>query len=173
MPQLDHHTPAYPFVPGERIRVTAMRYDGTPYRWWDATVEAVTPDCVVTFSPAGGTVYQPDGNWLARVSVRTYYWSDRMYNLGEFLAPERERSGLYVHIASTPTFSPGEIRYHDYELDVLKYVGQPAKVVDEEEFQQAGERYGYSPEFQATCRKAVDEALHLVEAWVWPLAKDV
>lgn len=165
---------ASPFVAlsmreGDRIQVKALRYDGTPYRWWDATVERVTPDCVVTYSRAGTVVYEPKGQWQSPVSVRTFYWTDRWYNLSEVYAAEKEKSSLYVHIASPPEFASGGIRYKDYELDVSQSVGQPAVVLDEDEFEEAAQRYEYSADMQAVCRGAVTEALQLVNGWIWPL----
>jgi protein associated with RNAse G/E len=157
-----------PFSVGELLQVTASRYDGTPYRWWEAQVERVTPGCVVTFASAGGLVNQPDGGWRSPVSVRTFYWTDRLFNLSEVYATDTGRSGLYVHIASTPRFGEGGLRYHDHELDVVQYAGETARVVDEDEFAEAVKRYGYSTELQANCRQAVAEALQLVDRWIWP-----
>lgn len=160
-----------PMREGESIQITALRYDGTPYRWWPAKVERITPACVVTYAPAGTVVHQPDGDWQSPVAVRAFYWTDRLYNLSEIYAADREKSGLYVHIASVPQFVPGGIRYRDHELDVSQNVGQPAKVLDEDEFAEAVERYGYSADMQAACRGAVTEALQLVDAWIWPLRR--
>lgn len=158
-----------PFAEGQLVQITALRYDGTPYRWWEARVERVTSTCVVAYAPAGSVVHHPGGaDWHSPGAVRSFYWTDRPYNLNEIYQRDRETSGLYVHIASPPQYVAGGIRYHDYELDVNQYVGQAAEVLDEDEFVEAARHYGYSPEFQADCRTAVEEALRLVDTWIWP-----
>lgn len=161
--------PDLPLSQGELVRITARRADGTPYRWWEARVEKVTPNCVVTYAPAGCVVHHPGAaDWQSTGAVRTFYWTDRPYNLNEIYQRDRETSGLYVHIASPAQFVAGGISYHDYELDVNQHVGQAAQVLDEDEFAEAACKYGYSPEFQAECRAAVQEALRLVDTWIWP-----
>ncbi|MDF2630057.1 MAG: hypothetical protein K0R39_3888 [Symbiobacteriaceae bacterium] len=158
---------ALPLAEGQQVQITARRFDGTPYRWWEARVEKVTSDCVVTYVPAGGLLHQPGGDWQSPVSVRTFYWADRHYNLCECYAASDEGSSLYVHIASPPQFATGVIDYRDFELDVSKFVGKPAVVLDEDEFEAAAVKYGYSQAFQADCRSAVAEALSLVDRWIW------
>jgi len=150
---------------GERIKVTAMKADGTPYRWFHATVEAVEPDRVITYAAAGSPVYEPGGSWAPRPSIRTHFWLDRPYNLLELFEADMTPTTLYVHIASRPIMGQGEIRYYDYELDVVKRPGEPAQVIDQNEFAAAVVRYGYTPTFQEDAWKAVNEALKIVESW--------
>lgn len=42
---------------------------------------------------------------------------------------------------------------------------QPAQVLDEDEFAAAIVTYGYTPDFQDACHRAVAEALELIEGW--------
>jgi protein associated with RNAse G/E len=74
-------------------------------------------------------------------------------------------------VASPARRSAEGIEYCDYELDVVKRVGQPPEVIDEDEFVAAISQYGYSAELQAECRRAVLEAVALVEGWRWPGAE--
>jgi predicted RNA-binding protein associated with RNAse of E/G family len=59
-----------------------------------------------------------------------------------------------------------ELYVTDHELDVVKQPGEPAQIVDEDEFIAAATRYGYSQEFQAFCHQVVREALTLVDGWI-------
>jgi len=43
--------------------------------------------------------------------------------------------------------------------------GQPARIVDEDEFAAAITEYGYSPEFQLHCRQVAATALQLARNW--------
>lgn len=152
--------------PGEQITVTAMRADGTPYRWCAATVLSVTPDEVVVYTPPGTWMHEPGGKgWPFKLGGYSYYWKDRPYNLSECYTEAGEFALLYIHIASPPGISAGEIRYHDYELDVIRRPGEQPQVLDEDEFAAAIVTYGYTPAFQESCREAVAEALDLIERW--------
>jgi protein associated with RNAse G/E len=153
---------------GEIVRVTALRSDGVPYRWWDTLVEEASADYVVTYSPPGCVVYQPDGNgWISRNHIRAHYWADRWNVLLEVYYPGGQPLELYVHIAAPPRFTEQGIAYADHELDVVMPFGKPTEVVDEDEFTVAIARYGYTTVFQAQCRAAVQEAVRLVEGWTW------
>jgi len=50
-------------------------------------------------------------------------------------------------------------------LDVSLPTGQPARIVDEDEFAAAITDYGYSPEFQAHCRQVAATALQFAQNW--------
>ena len=59
--------------------------------------------------------------------------------------------------------SPGEIdeagiRYVDCELDVSRKLPGPAVIVDEDEFREAAEMFGYSAEFREACYEGTREA---------------
>ena len=150
------------------MRVTALRADRTPYRWWDALVEAASADHVVTYAPPGHRVHQADGTgWASRCHIRAHYWTDRWNNLLEVYEPDGQPLELYVHIASPARLGAEGIVFEDYELDVVMPFGQPAEVVDEDDFAAAIPRYGYTAAFQARCRAAVEEALRLVADWTW------
>jgi hypothetical protein len=58
------------------------------------------------------------------------------------------------------------IRYVDYELDVSRRPSGRAVIVDEEEFLEAAEVFGYSAEFRRACTEAAQEAVRLAEGWV-------
>jgi protein associated with RNAse G/E len=107
----------------------------------------------------------PKGGWISRFDVRTVYWFERPYNLVEVYLPDGELKQVYVHIASPACIQNGELCYTDHELDVVWRPGQRPRVVDEQEFSAAASEYGYSPEFQKVCRRAVGQALKLIRGW--------
>lgn len=150
---------------GDTIEVQARKSDGTVYRWWHAVVEYV--DCVriVTVNRAGDRVYGPAGGWAIQHCTRTNYWFQRPYNLAEVYQPDGSVKQIYIHIASPATPGDGTLSYTDLELDVVKRPGQPLRIVDEDEFDDAAAQYGYTYEFKCSCRQAVQEALQLASCW--------
>ena len=144
----------------------ALRADGCCFRWWETTVERADTDAVVTLSPPGSYTHdEARGSWTLQHYLRTYYWFDRFYNLIVMYRPDGTLAQIYVNIGSPPVLTDGGFDWTDHELDVSKLPGEPARLVDEDEFAEAAQRYGYTPEFQIRCYAAAHEALALAEAW--------
>lgn len=149
---------------GDSIEVRVHKFDGKLYRWWLTTVERVEDDRIVTVNRAGDRVHGPGGGWGMSLS-RAVYWLERPYNLVEMYLPSGALKQTYIHIASPASVEDGAICYQDHELDVVKRPGQPLRIMDEDEFDAAGIAYGYSPEFQQSCRAAVSEAMEVAANW--------
>ena len=152
--------------PGDRVTVNALKADGTRYRRWQATVEAVKAGLVVVVTYVGHRVEDIDGDFTSRHAIRGFYWLDRGHNLLEAYGPDGTLEQIYVNVSSPPTIEGGHIRFSDYELDVSRKVPNEAQIVDQDEFAEAAVRYGYSAAFQQACYQAAEEALALANNWV-------
>ncbi len=150
---------------GERVRVRAYKADGTCYRRWYATVEAVEADRVVTVSPAGHRLEGVDGVWRCEHVIRTFYWLDRWYSLLEVSAPDGRLEEIYVNVGSPVTIEDSEIRFTDYELDVSREPPHEPVILDEDEFLEAARRYGYAEPFRRACYRVAEEALEVAKDW--------
>ncbi|MGD2205979.1 MAG: DUF402 domain-containing protein [Anaerolineae bacterium] len=150
----------------ETVTVRAYKSDGTRYRWWQATVEAVAPDQIILVTPAGHRVEDISGGWTSQWAIRAYYWPGRNYSLLEVYTPDGQLNEIYVNINSPVEIEDSVIRFTDYELDVSRKPPHPARIVDEDEFQEAAVKYGYSDEFQQTCYRVVREAVEVANRWV-------
>jgi protein associated with RNAse G/E len=151
---------------GSQIQVRAYKSDGTCYRWWTGTVEAVEPGLVVVATPAGHRLHTPNGDWTSKWAIRSYYWPDRWYCVLEVYLADGTLVEIYVNINSPVVIDDGTISFTDYELDVSRELPHRARLVDEDEFQQAVLEYGYSAEFQQTCYRIAQEALEVADNWV-------
>ena len=151
---------------GQQITVRAFKADGTCYRYWQSQVVAATDELIQTESEPGHEIWDIKGAWIGRYAIRTFYWLARPYSLLEITVPETgQLNEIYVNIGSPPRFKDGELHFTDYELDVVRLPGQNAKLVDEDEFAEAGEKFGYTAGFKAYCYQAAQEALTLAEQW--------
>jgi protein associated with RNAse G/E len=153
------------FAPQQKILVQAYKSDGHPYRWWMATVESHSEAGVVTFNPAGHPVEGPGRIWESEYAIRSFYWFGKLYNLLEVYRADGALEEIYINIGSPPEIEDSRLRFTDWELDVVRYRGQPPVIVDEDEFEQAAQIYGYSPQFQEACYRAAHEALALANGW--------
>ncbi|MGH2444329.1 MAG: DUF402 domain-containing protein [Chloroflexota bacterium] len=150
---------------GDVIQVRAQKSDGTVYRQWHAQVESVNDESIVTINRAGDLVGGPKGGWTMKHATRTIYWFNRSYNLAELYQPDGRLKQIYVHIATPAILDDAGLCYTDLELDVVNRPGQWLRIVDEDEFCAAAEVYGYTYEFQCSCREAATEALALASEW--------
>jgi protein associated with RNAse G/E len=146
--------------------VRAYKSDGTCYRWWTGTVEAVARERVVVVTPVGHWVEDIGGGWASKWAIRGTYWFDRGYSLLEVYAPDGRLHEVYVNISSPVEIGEGELWFTDYELDVSRKPPHGARIEDEDEFQEAAVRYGYSEAFQAACYAVAREAVGLADGWV-------
>jgi protein associated with RNAse G/E len=151
---------------GSQVHVRAYKSDGTCYRWWRGTVEAAAPDRVVVVTPVGHRVHTPDGGGASRWSIRATYWTDRWYSVLELYLPDGALVEIYVNINSPVELQEGILCFTDYELDVSRELPGPARLVDEDEFEEAAIQYGYSAAFQETCYRVAREAIEVAENWI-------
>lgn len=151
---------------GEQIQVKAYKSDGTCYRWWWATVEAIEEERIVTVAPAGKRVEALNGGWISAGAIRTFYWLQKPYSLLEVYTSTGALGEIYVNINSLVQLEPGQLSYVDYELDVTLRPPGMARIVDQDEFAEAILLYGYTAEFQQYCYQAAEEAVHLANGWV-------
>jgi protein associated with RNAse G/E len=150
---------------GERVEVRALHADGQPYRWWNAVVESVHPDRLVTWNWAGHRVEGLQWSWISQGSIRAVYWLDRLYNLLEVYDSAGNLEEIYINVASPPIVRGRRVSFVDHELDVTLCPGGQPRVVDEEEFEEAAARFPYSQDFQGACRRAAAEALVVAAGW--------
>jgi protein associated with RNAse G/E len=151
---------------GSDVQVQAYKSDGTCYRWWNGTVEAAEPDRVVVITPVGHQVYNAEGGWRSRWAIRAHYWPDRWYSVLEVYQPDGTLAEIYVNINSPVKIGDAQLCFTDYELDVSRVLPGQARLVDEDEFQEAVSTYGYSTEFQETCYRVAREAIQVADNWV-------
>lgn len=151
---------------GDRVQVRAYKSDGTCYRWWHSTVEAVETGQVVLLSPVGQRVQDISGAWTSEHAIRTFYWPDRWYSLSEVYAPTGRLVEIFVNINSPPEVDGSQMGFTDYELDVTREPPHKARIVDQDEFVEAAAKYGYPEEFQQACYEVAREALEVADRWV-------
>lgn len=152
---------------GNQIHVRACKTDGTVYRNWHTTIESVDTDSIVTISPVGSMVMDQTrlGDHPIKHHLRSYYWYDKFYNLIEVFDVDGILIEIYINIAAPPEFENGIMSFKDHELDVVRDMPGPAKIIDEDEFAEAAVKYQYSKEFQEKMYSAAEEAMELANHW--------
>lgn len=149
------------------IRVTALRFDNTPYRWWQSEVEYESPNQLITLNRVGDLVYEAHSKWEMDNDCRMFYWTDRPYNLVETYDSNGDSKMIYINVASPIQIENDLGSYRDYDLDVVKKRGCSIKVLDEDEFLDAMNEFNYSEAFVKDCRESLECAISLAERWKW------
>lgn len=148
------------------LTVVATKADGAWYRTWQASIERLEENLLVTVGlPGSHVVDRERGDWTLENYIRGYYWFDRPLNLLEIFAADGALLEIYVNVGSLPVLDGDRLTFADYELDVSLEGDGPPRILDEDEFAEAIIRYGYSAEFQAHCRAAARTALELAATW--------
>lgn len=152
---------------GDLMTFRCLHADGQWYKRWQATIESISETQIVTYSPPNGwaEIANRGVTHLPR-AIRGYYWHNKFFNLIEVINADGSNHEVYINVAS-PLISAGdELHFTDHELDVVKFPGQPARIIDQDEFEAAIDLYGYSAEFQTQCWQAAEEARQLAEKWL-------
>ena len=108
-------------------------------------------------SSIGQLVRTPRGAWRNTLNVRSHYWFERPFSLLECYDAAGQLREIYVNVATPARLRAGTLEYVDYELDVSKLTGEPARIVDEDEFDAAVRKRRYSAETQRWARAAARE----------------
>lgn len=141
---------------GDEITVHSIKYDGSPHRWWRSHIIRADDCGLLLHTPNGTLMNGPKGGWQSR-GGNTFFWWDRWYNV--YQAPDDSTTlRYYVHIATPPALSAGQLVYIDLDVDVIMDITGRVRVEDEDEFATGTVRYGYSDEVI----RRVQEATHQV-----------
>lgn len=155
---------------GDTVWVRVFKADGSPHRWWQAVVEDVAEDCIVAVTRSGNIVYHnasrfPFSEYRQKHTIRNFYYPGRRHTLLEVYRPDGALNELYADICSPVQLVEGEIHLIDHELDVSMMSGDEPRIVDQDEFAEATEQYGYSEEFVRESYALAEELLVVLAEW--------
>src|SRR5437773_2789943 len=156
------------------VTVRVLKYDGTEYRCWHASV-AQREDALLVLDARFEFDVQHDLLGHIKRGTRTveYYWLDHWYNVFRFLTDDGVTRLYYCNINMPPAIANGVLSYIDLDIDILVQPDLSYQVLDVEEFEANTRRYGYSVEVRRQAHAAVDELISLIESRQFPFAETV
>jgi protein associated with RNAse G/E len=83
----------------------------------------------------------------------------------EVYRPDGALNELYADICGPVLLVEGEVHLIDHELDVSMMAGDEPRIVDQDEFAEAAEQYGYSEEFVRESYALAEELLVVLAEW--------
>jgi protein associated with RNAse G/E len=157
----------------DNIMVRVLKYDGTEYRRWNATLARREGSLVVLDAEFETDVSHHLLGEIKR-GTRTveYYWLDRWYNIFRLLSEDGETRLYYCNINTLPSLENGVLTYIDLDIDLLVRPDSSYRVLDLEEFDDNAIHYGYSDQVKAEAHAAVSELISLIERQEFPFLFD-
>jgi protein associated with RNAse G/E len=154
------------------VTILATNYDGSLHWTHPATLLQATDHTVTTQTPPDTRVTTETGFYVSPFETRAHYWRDRWFNVIRLETPGEGLYGYYCNVATPVEFDGETVHYVDLQLDVRVLAdGAGAlehRLVDEDDFVAARQRYGYPDELVAHCRAAVNELVAMIEGRKFP-----
>ena len=163
-----------PVTAPDPVTVRVLKYDGTEYRRWDATLARQQDQMIVLDAEFEFDVEHHLLGGIPR-GTRTveYYWLDRWYNVFRFLEADGTTKLLYCNVNMPPTICRGVLSYIDLDIDILVRPDCSYQILDLEEFAVNAARYGYSEQVKTRAHEAVNELISMIKARQFPFASNL
>jgi protein associated with RNAse G/E len=155
----------------DQITVRVLKYDGTEYRRWKATLAQRDESLIVLDAAFADEVRH---SLLGKISRGTrtieYYWLDRWYNIFRFLESDGTTKLYYCNVNMLPEISRDILSYIDLDLDILVQPDFSYQVLDLDEFEANAARYGYTDQVKQRAHEALAELISMIETRQFPFA---
>jgi uncharacterized protein len=155
----------------EPITVRVLKYDGTEYRRWDATLAERDESLIVLDAAFAEEVrHQLLGDISRGTRTVEYYWLDRWYNIFRFLEPDGSTKLFYCNISMPPAIDDGVLSYIDLDIDILVQPDWSFQVLDLDEFAANAARYGYSEQVKNQTNQTLAELTSMIQTRRFPFS---
>ena len=156
-----------------QITVRVLKYDGTEYRRWKASLAQQEDSLFVLDAEFDYDVqHQLLGEIKRGTRTIEYYWLDRWYNIFRFLDEDGATRLFYCNVNMPPAYADSILTYVDLDIDVLVQPDFSYQVLDQDEFEKHSELFGYDDNTRRQARLAVDELIAMIEQRQFPFAVD-
>lgn len=153
------------------VSVRACKYDGSEHRRWNANLTDVQGSMIVLTGAFEKEVRHPLLGTIVRGTESVeYYWTDRWYSVFRFTEPSGELRNYYCNVNKPTTFDGSVLTFVDLDIDILVTPEFAYTVLDEDEFAENANRYGYPDEVRQRVQVAVSELIGLLEAKQFPFS---
>jgi protein associated with RNAse G/E len=155
---------------GRRIHVASTKFDGSLHQEYVAHLldGGDGDEPLRLYVPAGTEFRSYRGEFVVRHAYTHLFWPDapRWWNVEHFHTPvtlaHRPSMLTYANVASPAEFDGDTVRWIDLDLDVV--VSEAGvRLIDEAEFEEHRERYGYPDDLVTHAREAAAMLLALAE----------
>ena len=154
------------------VTILATNYDGSLHWTHPAALLKATDHKIITQTPPDTRVTTESGFYISPFETRAHYWQDRWFNVIRLETPGEGLYGYYCNVATPVDFDGETVHYVDLQLDVRVLADAAGalehRLVDEDDFEAARERYGYDEALVSRCQQAVAELVAMIESRQFP-----
>ena len=155
----------------DEITVRVLKYDGTEYRRWDATLAQRHESLMVLDAEFADEVqHQLLGDISRGTRTIEYYWLDRWYNIFRFLESDGSTKLFYCNISMPPEIKGGVLSYVDLDIDILVQPDLSFQVLDLEEFDTNAAHYGYSEQVKTQTHQTLADLISMIRTRQFPFS---
>lgn len=153
------------------VNIKAFKHNGTLYRQLTGNKVLFQNDEYTLVLSIMTKVEELNGQkWYCKDPVLWWFFKNKFYNFSVTV-----RDGecfFYVNLASPAIISNNSIRYIDYDLDIKKSNGVPAKVLDKKEFDKNKKLFKYDPKLIKIIDKSLRDLVKMMNEEIEPFKKD-
>jgi len=154
---------------GKFTTINARKFDGSIHRTWTAKLVESKGSLLVFLGEFDREVTHPDLGVIRRGTLSyEYYWLDRWYNVFRFHEPNDDFRNFYCNINMPPSFEGDTLDYVDLDIDILVSKDSDIQLLDQEEYEENSNFYGYSPEIQNRVAKSISELRNMIRLNQFP-----
>ena len=157
-----------------QITVRVLKYDGTEYRRWKASLAQQEDSLLVLDAEFEFDVqHQLLGEIKRGTRTIEYYWLDRWYNIFRFLDEDGATQLFYCNVNMPPAYAHSILSYVDLDIDVLVQPDLSYQVLDLDEFEKHSELFGYDEKTRQEAHSAVADLIAMIEMRQFPFVDNV
>ena len=155
------------------ITVRVLKHDGAEYRRWNAQLRTHEVDLLVLDAEFDVDVsHEILGEIRKQTRTVEYYWLNRWYNVFRFLNEDGSTRLWYCNVNTPPELVDKTLTYTDLDIDILVRPDFSFQILDKEEFETNGRKYGYSDEEKHQAEKAVDDLIGMIGTRQFPFVPE-
>lgn len=162
------------FTAPEQITVRVLKYDGSEYRRWNATIaQREGPMIVLDAEFECDVQHHLLGDIPRGTRTIEYYWLDRWYNVFQFLDHKGGTRLYYCNVGAPPTVDGNVLSYVDLDIDILVRPDLSYQLLDLEEFESNGKRWNYSDETRRLALASVTDLVSMIRGHQFPFSHHI
>ena len=156
------------------LRIERRAFDGELVAYWDAALLRRRSSFLVWHAPPMTPIIFPRRGFSSTLPRHEigWVWPQRRYTVSVELTESGDLSQALCRICLPPTIAGRIVALRELGLMLVVEPG-PIVRVDDDEFQEAANDYGYDPQLRAIAWAALEEARKLLESGEGPFGPEL